>query len=352
MLWEDPKSVETNGDGYHAKNKASKLSCKPGVFEMLRRVLFFLCLLATLAVSQTSNAETKAESSDLGPKLGPEKVQYIQTGIRITAGGRVTGIYATVPIPMDWPEQSVKVIDEDISPNVKKVDYRILENSVRQMLVSIPRLNPGDKAHALLKLEVRGNAILPPKETTELTIPKRLAKANRKFVGASPFIESRNRRIQNAAREAVADKETPWEKAEAIYDYVREKVQYQESELKGAVQTLQDGVGDCEAMTSLFIAMCRGQKIPARMVWVTDHCYPEFFLQDSSGEQHWYPCQVAGTRAFGSMPDVRPILQKGDNIRIPEKKKGERYASVFLRAKSVKGSPPRIEEVLEFTTEN
>lgn len=322
---------------------------------MLRSVLFFLGLATMLSMAQVSVGETTSETSknaDAAPQLGPEKVQYINVGVRITAGGRVTGIYATVPIPMDWPEQKVRIVDEDISPQVKKVSYRVLEDSVRQMLITIPRLNPGEKAHAILKLEVRGNAIVGPKKTDELTIPKRLAKNYRKFVGASPLIESRNRRVQNAAKEAVGDKETPWEKAEAIYDFVREKVQYRESELKGAVQTLQDGVGDCEAMTSLFIAMCRGQKIPARMVWVTDHCYPEFYLQDANGETHWYPCQVAGTRAFGSMPDVRPIIQKGDNIRIPEKKKGERYASMLLRAKRVSGAPPRIVEVLEFTTED
>ena len=84
------------------------------------------------------------------------------------------------------------------------------------------------------------------------------------------------------------------------------------------------------------------------MVWVTDHCYPEFYLNDDDGNGHWFPCQVAGTRAFGSMPDIRPIFQKGDNIRIPEKRRGERYASLFLKAKSIRGGSPRVEEVVEF----
>ena len=44
------------------------------------------------------------------------------------------------------------------------------------------------------------------------------------------------------------------------------------------------------------------------------------------------------------------ILQKGDNIRIPEKKKSERYASLFIKAKALKGTPPRVEEVLDFVT--
>jgi hypothetical protein len=96
--------------------------------------------------------------------------------------------------------------------------------------------------------------------------------------------------------------------------------------------------------------MCRATKVPSRMVWVTDHCYPEFYLEDSTGQGHWFPCQVAGTRAFGGMPDVRPILQKGDNILVPEKKKGQRYAAVYLHVKSVKGANPKVTEVREFVT--
>ena len=52
-------------------------------------------------------------------------------------------------------------------------------------------------------------------------------------------------------------------------------------------------------------------------VWVPGHCYPEFYLEDAEGRGHWIPCQAAGTRAFGSMPEHRPILQKGDNFRVP-----------------------------------
>ena len=125
-------------------------------------------------------------------------------------------------------------------------------------------------------------------------------------------------------------------------------MQYRESELKGAVQTLHDGQGDCEAMTSLFIALCRAHKIPARMVWVTDHSYPEFYLVDDQQQGHWLPCQVSGARAFGEMPETRVILQKGDNFRIPETKERRRYVAVQLKAAAVRGTPPSVSEVMEF----
>ena len=46
----------------------------------------------------------------------------------------------------------------------------------------------------------------------------------------------------------------------------------------------------------------------------------------------------AGTREFGSMPDTRAILQKGDNFRVPEKKEPQRYVAEFLSVKSIKGT--------------
>jgi hypothetical protein len=80
----------------------------------------------------------------------------------------------------------------------------------------------------------------------------------------------------------------------------------------------------------VFVAVCRNNKIPARMVWVHGHVYPEFYLEHAEGEGHWYPCESAGSRAFGEMPLARTILQKGDNFRVPERKEKLRYASDFL----------------------
>jgi hypothetical protein len=119
---------------------------------------------------------------------------------------------------------------------------------------------------------------------------------------------------------------------------VRENVQYQEvspeanerdkSPLKGAFAALKDKTGDCEELTSLFIAICRASDIPARTVHVQGHCYPEFYLQDDEGQGHWFPCQAAGSEAFGGIPEHRPIWQKGDNFRAPERpREAQRYVA-------------------------
>jgi hypothetical protein len=80
---------------------------------------------------------------------------------------------------------------------------------------------------------------------------------------------------------------------------------------------------------------------------VSEHCYPEFCLEDSEGKPHWFPCESSGTRAFGEMPLARVILQKGDNFKVPERpREALRYASDYLIGVPVPGSgKPRVKYI-------
>jgi hypothetical protein len=42
------------------------------------------------------------------------------------------------------------------------------------------------------------------------------------------------------------------------------------------------------------------------------------------------------------MPDTRPVLQKGDNFKVPEIREKKRYVAEYLRTQSVKGLPPTV----------
>mgnify|MGYP005849345147 CR=1 FL=1 len=268
--------------------------------------------------------------SSVGIRFGEEKISRWKVGITMNpAGAPCARVFGTTPVPTDWPEQRVRIVEEDISPVVREVKYRVLENGVKQMLISIPLINPGETAKALVTFEVAKKTILPPEDPSQFDLPKKMLDVSM-YLKASPMIETDNPRIRKLAREIVQEKVTAWEKVEAIYDWVRDHIEYRDGPLKGAAAALRDGNGDCEELTSLFIALCRVNRIPARTVWIPQHCYPEFYLQDKQGKGHWIPCQVAGTREFGGMSDSRPILQKGDNFRVPEKKGPQRYVAEFL----------------------
>ena len=213
----------------------------------------------------------------------------------------------------------------------------MLPGDIRQMVVEIPDLPTGQQARAIVTFELERAAILAPTATAGLEPPKKPDRALRGHLGPSPYVESRDPRIVRLAKETAAGL-GGWKKVEAIYDTVRDKVEYRNGELKGARKALADGWGDCEELTCLFVAMCRAEGIPARTVWVEGHCYPEFYLVDAAGTGHWYPCQAAGTRAFGAMPDQLPILQKGDSFRDPDRPgKQLRYVSELIKGAAVEG---------------
>ena len=137
------------------------------------------------------------------------------------------------------------------------------------------------------------------------------------YLEPSPYIECRHPAIKKLAGEIGADKTHAWDRVETIYDWVREKVKYQKNTpTQSCLQTLKDELGDCDEMSSLFIALCRASGVPARMVRLPTHVYAEFYLEDQRGAGRWFPCQLAGTRAFGTIPPCDPILQKGDNFKM------------------------------------
>lgn len=298
--------------------------------------------LVALAVSATAIPSlaqfTAPETGSAAPTLGDVRTQRYRVGVSVTAeGGPCRGIYATLPVPADWPEQRVQIVQEDISPDVRSLRYRTLPGGVKQMIVEIPDLPAGDKAQAIVTFSLERRSILPPADPSPLAIPQKPDRALRALLGASPYIETRHPKILKLAKATGADLDG-WQKVEAIYDTVREKVEYRNGDLKGAARALADGWGDCEELTCLFIAMARAGGIPARTVWVEGHCYPEFYLVDTDGQGWWYPCQAAGTRAFGGMPDQLPILQKGDSFRDPDRPgKTLRYVSEFIRGSATDG---------------
>lgn len=335
---------------HHAcdRNRGGGAAIRGFLVHSLRLVHFWQSISLVLALTAATAVGQDTSETARGPVLGDEDVKHLRVGIVVTADlGPCRGIVGTTPIPIEWPEQEVQVLEEDFSPFVDRVSYRVLSGTVKQMVVSIKQLPRGSEAQAIVTLEIRRRAILPPEETSDLIVANRrqLDRDVTVYLTPSKGIESTNRRIKDLASDVVAEKEGAWQQVEAIYDWVRENVEYREGPFKGALRALKDGYGDCEELSSLFIAMCRAEGIPARTVWVPGHCYPEFYLQDAEGNGGWFPCQAAGSRAFGEMHETRPILQKGDNFRDKDRpREAQRYVSEYLTGA---GGKPKVKFIRE-----
>ena len=305
------------------------------------------------ALAQVAEAAGAAEEPDERP------AQQWRVGMVVTAtGAPCGGIVGTVTVPTEWPEQKVRVVKEDITRGVR-VRYQMVQEAARQMTVTIPRLAAGQEAKAVITFELKMGWPPPAADTSGYVLPdpKKLDRKLRPYLRPSPLIESDDPQIKALAEEIGVKEASAWARVEAIYDWVRQKVKYdKDSPLKGALAALRDGTGDCDELTSLFVAICRAGNIPARTVRVPGHCYPEFYLVDGKGQGRWFPCEAAGTRSFGQMRVPKPILQKGDNIRMrnAQTRRAEdyRFLPETLVVKSFRpGGEPKLKLVCERVAE-
>lgn len=283
------------------------------------------------AASQATAQFGETDVASGGPVLGAERTQRWKVGMVVTAKSPCMNVFGTLPVPTNWPEQDVKVVDEQLSPTVNRVQYRDLEVGIRQMLVKIPQLTPGQKAEAVITVEVTRRAIDVPADTSIYQVPKRVPSDVRKYLADSPLIETRDRKLRELAKDVTEDKETAWQKVEAIRNWVQENIKHTNDKFKGTKKALSDKSGHIEDLTGLFIAMCRAEKIPARTVWVPDYCYAEFYLEDADGKGCWFPCELKEKTVFGAVSNAYIIMQKGDNIKVPEKDKPYRLVPEFVK---------------------
>ena len=291
-----------------------------------------------------SASEPAANAAPLLQYVAP-KTMDMQIGVRVTApDGNMLGTLATTVFPTAWPEQSVEIVESNV-PSSFQSTFRDLPGGNRQLLLFAQMIPANSVTEATVTVRITKSHIVGPQDTLHLKAPKRLSRELSAFMSNSPYIEANSSEIKKIVRDIEAsDPLTDWDKVEQLYDWVRENIVYQRGELKTVRDALRDRAGDCEEMTSTFVALCRAARIPARVVWIPNHCYPEFYLEDEQGQGHWFPCQVAGTRNFGSMPEYLPILQKGDRFKVPEKNEVQRYLADYLSAKKVLGrNDPQVE---------
>lgn len=275
--------------------------------------------------SQDVPETTVTKSVDRGPQYGNSQTQVWEFGASLTASGDCSDVVLVLPVPIECPEQEIRIVNQTIDAMARIRFREFTTGEARLMVISIPQLPQGQTATVSVSFETKRKEILAPKDKTVYSIPdsKKLKKELKPFIESSgSYINVKDRSFIKIFNEETKGKETDWEKIEAIYDYVQKNVKYNDANRagrsKGASKTLTDKEGDCKDMSALFIGICRAGKVPARIVRIPSHCYAEFYLEDEEGKGYWFPCQLAGTRAFGSMPEFKPVLHKGDRFRIPE----------------------------------
>lgn len=278
----------------------------------------------------------------------------MEIGMRITAGSApLRNLRASFPVPIDWPEQKVTIVGERKPNGIGRFRYAVVDDGVKQAMFTVPSIRAGESIDVMLELQIERLMIEHPDDEdvlNSLCVPERPNAALRKYLVASPQIEIGDPRLKQAAESLEFDSSQPaWPQIERIYDWVWEKVEPSGTKpIEGAVAALTTGCGDCEERTSLFVAMCRLNGIPARSVWIPRHTYPEFYLEDDKGKGYWFPCESLGTKSFGRMRGHRPIIQKGDNFKMPQKSERQRYVTQTITSVKQPGIEMlKIEEIMK-----
>jgi hypothetical protein len=318
---------------------------------MRRRNTFFVSFIVTAiwaslpllllppapAAESSPNNSADVSSNQKTQETGIEGVTFsnpVTTRWKVTAkirggSGPAVNMLLTMPVPTEWPEQSVAVAEDEIPTNIANVGYRDLEGGIKQIVAKIPQIRPREEITISMTYLVSTSQVNAPQDPSLFIRPKTSQRDGKPYLGIGPQINFRDSKLKKEVKSIVADQDNLWSEIEAIYDWVRDNIEDTSEAPRDSIKVFRDRLGCNEDKVGLFVAMCRAHKIPARMVWVQGTQYAEFMLVDSEGKAHWFPCSVGGVREFGSYSEPRIVLQKGDSIKVPEKESRQKFVGEF-----------------------
>lgn len=298
------------------------------------------------AAPKAGVARSKYAIPDPAIELADPRTYRLRVVIKLTAtDGPVRNIIATGPIPMDWPEQRVRLISEKISPQCKATE-QVLKGQAALIKFQVPQISKGSSVFVerLYEITRYRTKFLLPGEDLKLSrvVP---AELKDQVAGMAPGVETKSPQMIELAESLrkVSEDLGAWETIKTFWSWTRDNVKFENGDFRGALYAIENRCGDCEEMSALFVGLCRLSGIPARTVWVESHDYPEFYLVDSHGKGHWIPAQVVGPPWFGEITEYRPIFQKGDRFYDPLQKAYVRYVPHTVKGVEGGQHPPKVE---------
>ncbi len=288
---------------------------------------------------------TQKVVKDPALELTDPRTYRLKVIVRVEApDGKLTNVVAIAPIPMDWPEQQVRLISQKLSAGAH-VTQEVLPGQAATLKLQVATIPQGGSATVERLYEItrhRMKFTMPPDQLDRPHRPP--AELRDALTGPAPGLETQHPKIvalTESLRHSTSDR-GPWEMVKGFWQWTRDNVAFQNGDFRGALFAVENKCGDCEEMSALFVSMCRLSNVIARTVWVEGHDYPEFYLSDRQGVGHWIPAQVVGPAWFGEMAEYRPIFQKGDRFFDRFQKQYTRYVPHTARADGSSTQPKLI----------
>jgi hypothetical protein len=254
----------------------------------------------------------------------------VTIGIELQGRGDAGGVLATTTLPVSCPEQKIEL--EQVRGYGCRAEIRQVGPHARQLLLAAPAICAGQTIRAAVTSTVvvskQYHGYRAEMFPHEQTLP---ADVRRTYLGDSPGIQTRLPELRQLWEELTQGVEHPWDRAARYAEWTRKNIRPQIGRFTSVEKALANRRGDCEEMSAVFVALCRAGGIPARLVWVPNHNWAEFYLHDAQGQGHWIPAHLACYFWFGWTGAHELVLQKGDRLHVPERKGMFRLLEDWMR---------------------
>jgi len=269
----------------------------------------------------------------------------LDLGIELEGTGSAEEIISTTTAPLEFPEQ--KIEDVQLETDGCEAHLRELAPGAGQLVLEAAGIERGQQikavAHYRLTLFKQYFGYQRDQFPEKQDPP---ADVRRGYLQDSPGIQTRIKPLKDLAAELSKASKHPWDRAQAFADWTPKNIKPQMGSYTSVATALETRRGDCEEMAGVFVALCRAVGIPARLVWIPNHTWAEFYLVDSEKQGHWIPAHTACYPWFGWNGAHELVLQKGDRIQVAERRKQFRLLEDWIRCS---GSRPRVRFTAELT---
>ena len=265
---------------------------------MKAKKLFSVLLACVLTVSLcacSSSSSTKSEdkSSDSSSstktaevKKGTSKSGDITYTVDMTKYESGKAVKCWLPLPQSSDYQTIGEIKFDAaSAKTAKINEK---DGNKMLYIEWEASAEPSTRKATCTFHVSRSEILSPELTESGSVPSDMSE----YLGSSSTIPVNDSQIKSKAEEITKGKTTVLDKARAIYDWIIENMNRDESVTgcgTGDVCTLLNTKGGkCTDINSVFVGLCRAAGVPARETFgirINDaditkgqHCWAQFYL--------------------------------------------------------------------------
>jgi hypothetical protein len=269
----------------------------------------------------------------------------LKIGIELEAIGDADSVLATTPVPVAHAEQKIEEVR--LETDGCEATLRELAPGMGQLLLSADSIAQGTVAKAIAHYTLTLFKQYHKYERDQFPEKQKPpADVRKAYLQDSPGIQTSIKPVRALAAELTEGLTHPWDKARRFAEWIPKNIRPQIGTYTSVSAALEHRLGDCEEMSAVFVALCRSIGVPARLVWVPNHNWSEFYLTDSEGTGHWIPAHTACYSWFGWTGAHELVIQKGDRVVCPEQHKRVRLLEDWMQWG---GRKPRSKYVAELT---